>query len=179
MCEYCGCQALASIAQLTAEHEAVVNAIGCARRAIEAADVAGAVHHAREISRLLRPHTAVEEEALFPALARDFPEHVERLLHDHRVVEDVLAEAGPGTVGTEAAAAPGQAWLGRLGGALHLLREHILAEQDGAFPAALGALDPEDWDRVDEVRARVGSEIPAVAPAGWPAPRRSPPGHAM
>jgi len=113
MCEYCGCQALSSIAQLTAEHDEVVNAIGSARRA----------------------------------------------------VETVLAEAGPDVTG-QVGPMPDEAWLGRLAGVLHLLREHILAEQDGAFPAALGALDPEDWDRVDEVRARVGSEVPIAAPAG-------------
>ena len=36
-----------------------------------------------------------------------------------------------------------------------MLREHILTEQDGVFPAALSRLDPADWDRVDKARLRV------------------------
>lgn len=180
MCEYCGCQALDSIAQLTAEHEEVVNVIGLAREAIAAADVVAAAAHARTIAHLLEPHTAVEEEGLFPALARDFPEHVEHLVGEHRSIEAVLAEAilagadvaGAVLVPTVPAATTGSgtatparldvAWLERLGDALHTLREHILAEQDGAFPAALGALDTEDWDRVDAVRARVGTRLDRV-----------------
>jgi hemerythrin-like domain-containing protein len=44
-----------------------------------------------------------------------------------------------------------------------LLREHILKEQDGVFPAALAALSPEEWDAVDAVRSRVGSSLPATS----------------
>ena len=47
--------------------------------------------------------------------------------------------------------------------ALWVLREHILKEQDGVFPAALAELDPAQWDEVDAVRARVGSVAPAHA----------------
>lgn len=149
MCEYCGCQALASIAQLTAEHDEIVTLIGRARKAVTAGDVASAATHAGSIVRLLGPHTAVEEEGLFPALRDEFPDHVESLLAEHRAVEAVLAEADD----------PPSGWLERLATALHQLRLHILTEQDGAFPAALGSLDPDDWDRVDGVRARVGSAL--------------------
>ena len=130
MCEYCGCQALASVAELTAEHDEVVNLIGLARTAIAAGDVPAAAVQARRIADLLAPHTAVEEEALFPALAADFPDHVERLLADHRAIDAVLAEVADG------AGAPDAAWSGRLDEVLTRLREHILA-----------------------VRARVGSRL--------------------
>lgn len=63
----------------------------------------------------------------------------------------------------EAATALGAGWLEQLLGALRLLRRHILTEQDGAFPAALGALDPADWDAVDAVRARVAVSVAATA----------------
>jgi hypothetical protein len=36
---------------------------------------------------------------------------------------------------------------------LYLLREHILKEQDGVFPAALISLGPDDWERIGQVRA--------------------------
>jgi hypothetical protein len=51
-------------------------------------------------------------------------------------------------------------WPDRLRSALALLQDHILAEQDGVFPAALGTLRPEQWERVEAVRVRVGSPIP-------------------
>jgi hypothetical protein len=36
-----------------------------------------------------------------------------------------------------------------------MLREHILKEQDGVFPAALVALDPDQWERIEAVRAQI------------------------
>jgi hemerythrin-like domain-containing protein len=42
---------------------------------------------------------------------------------------------------------------------MFLLREHILKEQDGVFPAALMSLSPEQWDDLDEIRTRVGSAL--------------------
>lgn len=155
MCEYCGCQALASIDLLTREHDAVVALMGSVRAARQAGDVGGMAAAARAIAAILGPHTAVEEEGLFPAMAEDFPDHVERLQAEHREVEAVLAEAvasGPG------AAPADPSWPDRLTDALHMLREHILAEQDGVFPAALSVLDGEAWDVVDAVRARVGAD---------------------
>ena len=73
MCEYCGCQALDAIAELTAEHDAVVELGGQARRALDRGDLDRAADRARAIAAVLRPHTAVEEEALFPAMAAEFP----------------------------------------------------------------------------------------------------------
>ncbi len=39
--------------------------------------------------------------------------------------------------------------------------EHILKEQDGVFPAALGVLDSEEWEGIEGIRARVGSGLTA------------------
>ncbi|MFH8443044.1 hypothetical protein ACH4D3_17655 [Streptomyces sp. NPDC018026] len=83
MCEYCGCQSLTSIAELTREHDAVV------------------------------------------AMAAEFPD--------------------------------------RLLDALALLREHILKEQDGVFPAAPATLTTEQWEAVEAGRARAGSALPPPA----------------
>ncbi|MYX47513.1 hemerythrin domain-containing protein, partial [Streptomyces sp. SID89] len=43
----------------------------------------------------------------------------------------------------------------RLMDALTLLRDHILKEQDGVFPAALAFLSIEQWEAVEAVRTRV------------------------
>ena len=73
MCEYCGCQALATISELTREHELVADLASRARAALAKADVPLMTELARQIAAILTPHTTVEENGLFPALAADFP----------------------------------------------------------------------------------------------------------
>lgn len=151
MCEYCGCQALDAIAELTAEHDAVVELGGQARRALDRGDLDAAADCARAVATVLQPHTAVEEEALFPAMADEFPDHVVRLVADHRRIDAVLAESAAGTPCDAA-------WPARLAQAMTDLREHILREQDGVFPAALISLDNDQWDALAAARARVTAE---------------------
>lgn len=150
MCEYCGCQAVAAIDELTREHDTVVALIGSVRTAHGCADVARMAELAREISAVLGPHTQVEEHGLFPAMASEFPEHIAALESEHRRIESVLAEADAGVP-----TAPG--WPSALIRALDLLREHILKEQDGLFPASLTFLSPEQWEFLDSVRARASA----------------------
>lgn len=158
MCEYCGCQSLAVIDELTREHDTVVNLIGEVRRAHDGGNTAAMAAVARRIAAVLGPHTEVEEHGLFPALAGEFPEQVAALEAEHRRIEAVLGEAAAGTPDD-----PG--WPDRLLAALDMLRDHILKEQDGVFPAALIDLSAADWDAVEAVRARVGTLLPAaVAP---------------
>jgi hypothetical protein len=150
MCEYCGCQAVAAIAELTREHDAVVALVSQARAAHGAGDVAAMAVTARRIAVILGPHTRVEEEGLFPALDGDFPDQVAALRAEHRGVEAVLDAAAAGL--------PAELdWPDRLLTMLEMLREHILKEQDGVFPAALTGLRTADWEVIDAVRARVGS----------------------
>ena len=143
MCEYCGCQAVPAIALLTAEHDAIVNLIGQVRAAVEHSRLDDAAEGCRQVLAILGPHTRVEEQALFPAMRAEFPDQIDVLLAEHRSIEAVLTEAATG--------APTQ-WPRRLPGVLHELRDHILKEQNGVFPASLAILTPEDWDRLDQVR---------------------------
>ena len=154
VCEYCGCQALTAIAELTAEHDRVIELGRQAREAALAGDLGVAAARTRDVAEVLGPHTAVEEDALFPALVDSFPQHVGGLLDEHRLIETVLAEAADGTPADPA-------WPGRLVNAVDLLRRHILKEQDGVFPAALSHLDPAQWDELEAVRARVGGATSA------------------
>jgi hemerythrin-like domain-containing protein len=154
MCEYCGCQQIAVIDELTREHEAVVSTIGEVRRALDAGSVGAAAEACRRMSALLGPHTVVEEDGLFPYMAPDFPEHVDVLREEHRSIDAVLREAADGTP-------EDPTWPDRLQRTLHDLREHILKEQDGVFPAALGVLDGEEWERIEDLRAHVGSGVTA------------------
>ncbi|MFC8419811.1 hemerythrin domain-containing protein [Streptomyces sp. NPDC057236] len=152
MCEYCGCQALETIDELTREHERVVTLISRVRDARRDGAIARMAELAREITSVLGPHTQVEEHGLFPAMAAEFPEQIAGLEAEHRRIESVLAEAD-GPFLTD----PG--WPDRLIDTLDLLREHILKEQDGVFPAALATLGTEDWEAVEKARAEAGSAL--------------------
>lgn len=151
MCEYCGCQALSAVAALTREHDDALHHVRLADKALEAADEVAARRACSDLRELLAPHTAVEEQALFPALRDDFPEQMEALHLEHLQVEAALDEAvdGPRDDG----------WQGRLTAALHVLRLHILKEQDGVFPAALSTLSTAQWEAVDAARESASPRV--------------------
>jgi len=147
VCDYCGCQDLDAIAELTAEHDVVVTLSGQVRRALLSGDLDLAADGARAVLAVLGPHTAVEEGALFPAMVEDFGDHVAGLVDEHRRIERVLAESAERTPSDPF-------WPRRLEQTLVMLREHIIKEQDGVFPAALATLSAAQWDQVDAARAR-------------------------
>ncbi|MEU8656472.1 hemerythrin domain-containing protein [Actinoplanes philippinensis] len=153
MCEYCGCQEITAIGELTREHDEVVGLMADVRAAHTAGDVDTMAELARRISGILGPHTMVEEEGLFPLMAPDFPDQVAVLRAEHRHVEAVLGAAATTTPAD-------LSWPAAFLDVLDELRVHILKEQDGVFPAALTTVDGAGWDTVDEVRARAGSGLP-------------------
>ncbi len=159
MCEYCGCQALATIDELTREHDAVVDLIGAVRTANRHGDVRLMAELARRIAAVLEPHTKVEEHGLFPALAGDFPDQIAALEAEHRLVEAVLGEAVDAADGVPT----DPAWPRRLLDVLDVLRRHILKEQDGVFPAALAGLSTGDWEAIEAVRESAGRLAPPAA----------------
>jgi hemerythrin-like domain-containing protein len=152
VCEYCGCQALETIDELTREHDEVVRLISHLGPAHQEGGVIRMAEVAREIASVLGPHTEVEEHGLFPALAGDFPDQIAALEAEHRRIEAVLAEAN-GAFLTD------PTWPDRLMEAMALLRDHILKEQDGVFPAALANLSTEEWEAVEATRVRAGSTL--------------------
>jgi len=149
MCEYCGCQALSPIDELTREHDLVLSLISDVREARLGADLPRMADLARRIATVLGPHTQVEEQALFPPLVSDFPDQIAVLEAEHRRVDAVLAEASAGPP-------EDPAWPDRLSETLAVLREHVFKEQDGVFPAALASLGASDWDAVEAARVRAG-----------------------
>jgi hemerythrin-like domain-containing protein len=156
VCEYCGCQSLKAVEELTREHDAVLELVRAGLRAAADGDGPGAVRTTARLLELLGPHTAVEEGALFPAMAREHPEHVEVLHQEHELVHGALTRLAAG--GTQA-----DGWQVGFAAALDVLRQHVFKEQDGLFPAALISLDPADWERVEDVRTRVGSALHPAA----------------
>ena len=156
MCDYCGCQEIATIAELYSEHDAVVAHVGQIQSALAGQRLADVASRCQQILAILAPHTVVEEEGLFPEMTDEFPDHIEVLRSEHREIETVLGEAMEGFPDDPT-------WPDRLMGVLHLLREHILKEQDGVFPAALIALDADQWERIEAVRDQFGAASTALA----------------
>lgn len=156
MCEYCGCQALVPIAELTEEHDLVLSLACEARAARDEGDVPRMAELASHIAAVLGPHTEVEEGGLFPALAADFPDQMAILEAEHQQIAAVLGEASSGPP-------EDPAWPDRLTAALALLRAHIHKEQDGVFPAALATLRPADWEAMETIRTQVGRLLPSQA----------------
>jgi hemerythrin-like domain-containing protein len=152
MCEYCGCQAVSVIEELTREHDRVLDHVRAAELAARRGDLDAARYSCERIEDVLVPHTAVEEHGLFPALEREFPHQVRDLEREHRRLEDVINGLHD----------PGAGWPRELLEVLSMLRQHILKEQDGVFPAALATLREQDWQAAEDVRASVGSAL-AVA----------------
>jgi hemerythrin-like domain-containing protein len=148
VCEYCGCQSITTIGELTREHDDVVALISQVQSALVGQHHEDVARSCQEILAVLDPHTVVEEEGLFPEMAEEFPDHIEALRCEHREIEKVLGEANDGFPDDPT-------WPDRLARVLFLLREHILKEQDGVFPAAAVALDAEQWERIEAVRASV------------------------
>ena len=156
VCEYCGCQALEPIGELTREHELVLSLVCGVREARDEGDRPRMAELAARIAAILDPHTEVEERGLFPPLAGDFPDQIAILEAEHQQIAAVLAESSPGPP-------EDPAWPDRLAAALALLRDHIHKEQDGVFPAALASLHTADWEAMEKIRARVGSLLPSPA----------------
>jgi hemerythrin-like domain-containing protein len=152
VCEYCGCQALETIDELTQENNEVVRLISRLRDAHRQGAVTRMAELAREIARVLGPHTQVEEYGLFPALAGEVSDQIAALEAEHRRIEAVLAEAG-GAFLTD------PTWPGRLMETMAVLGEHIVKEQDGVFPAALATLGIEQWEAVEAARLKAGSTL--------------------
>jgi hemerythrin-like domain-containing protein len=145
MCEYCGCQQIAVINELTREHDAVVGLISHIQTSVQDQRLEDVAKSCQQVLGILATHTVVEEDGLFPEMAEDFPDHIQVLRSEHREIEKVLGEATNGLPNDPT-------WPDRLLGVVFLLRQHILKEQDGVFPAALVALDADQWERIEGVR---------------------------
>lgn len=148
MCEYCGCQDIPAIAQLTDEHDEIRSVARDAVSASRSGDHCAATRATRRLLDMLAPHTEIEERGLFPAMAGEFVEHTATLIGEHRSLEAELGELA-------SSPSPADGWARRLDAAVGDLFNHILREQDGLFPASLSVLTSAQWDHLDDIRAEV------------------------
>lgn len=139
MCSYCGCRALTEIADLTAQHEEIINATSPLRRAAETQDHESIKAHVTSIIALLNPHTSQEELGIFAELRKreEFTEHVEALCAEHVHLHALFTRVADGE-------------LGLANQAIAALREHIEKEENGLFPAAAVELEGPIWQELAE-----------------------------
>lgn len=161
MCSYCGCRAIKPIGDLTAEHVHIQNLCGEVRRAVAAGDPDRAAARLRLLADVLHEHDAVEEQSIYPAMARheEYGRQVGTFFDEHDDLDAVVEEA----LATLAAHGPAAVrWDGLIAG-FETLVEHIQHEENGLFPAAAVALDGPDWDRAERVRAEYRRANPPTA----------------
>ena len=137
MCSYCGCRNIPMIAQLNAEHDAIVNSSYALEIAFRDQDTEAAGTAGKELGELLHPHTRREENGLFAEMKKDelFTEHVASLCVEHAELDSELEAIEAGD-------------LTSIPKMLTLLNNHIDREENGLFPAALAYLDDAQWDIV-------------------------------
>ncbi len=137
MCSYCGCHELTFIGRLAAEHDAIIEAGGDLRRAARGGDLVELASAGSALGALLDPHTRGEETGLFAELRMldEFVEPVASLCAEHRDLDDDLRGIAGGDVT-------------RVDRFIARLRNHIDREENGLFPAAAIALDPDAMERL-------------------------------
>lgn len=154
MCDHCGCRDLSQIAELTGEHQAILDlAWRCAEDSRSAAERNPAT--ANSLRLLLEDHVAKEEAGLYPLLVlRGYPRpELKGLEDEHREIHRRL-ECGE---------------FDRY--AFYYLAAHIEVEETELFPRALFSFEEEDWSAMDDVSRTVepSNAGPSQGPSAWPA----------
>lgn len=129
MCDHCGCRAFPPVAELTAEHETILDlAWTLAETSLVAGQVAPAVE--RELLALLDRHVVKEETGLYPALVATDAisvKDVSDLEAEHRDLRRSLTD-------------------GRFDRRdFYALAAHIEDEEMELFPAAMFGFADEEW----------------------------------
>ncbi len=137
MCSYCGCREIPIIAQLNAEHDAIVNSTYALQIAYRDNDLDASRAAGRALAALLHPHTEREQDGLFAEMRKDelFTEHIASLCAEHDELDSLLTAIDGGDIE-------------RISEMLTLLHNHIDREENGLFPAALAYLDDDQWDTI-------------------------------
>jgi hemerythrin-like domain-containing protein len=152
MCNYCGCREIEPIGRLTAEHEQILALSHQIRLALGRDEPEAAARVLRALHGVLDVHDAVEELALYPAMARqpEFADKMGELFDEHDELDQVivaLLQHDPHSSLSR------DDWAPVLAG-LEMLAAHIDHEEHGVFPAAAVILDPSDWELAAAVRVQ-------------------------
>jgi hypothetical protein len=147
MCDHCGCRAFPPIAELTADHETILElAWTLAEASRGAGHPASAVE--RDLLALLDRHVTKEETGLYPALVATGAvsgDDVGDLEGEHRNLRRSLTDGAFDRRDFYALAA------------------HIEEEEMELFPAAMLGFDDEEWGAMSDAHRAVDVRAPVVA----------------
>ena len=134
MCDHCGCREFGPIAELTADHDAILD-LAWRAAAVEGSDPETVTAARNELIALLDLHAMKEELGLYPLLMATgdlAQEQNDALEAEHRSVRDVLQRSAFDRREYFALAA------------------HIEEEELELFPSAMFAFDDDGWDAMLE-----------------------------
>lgn len=138
MCDHCGCREYEPIAELTAEHDEIMNLA----RQVSIATEGGLPDPVlvEQLQGLLNLHTAKEETGLYPLLLstgdleQDACDHFEQEHNElHEMLRDGLFDQRQ----------------------YNILVTHIEAEEYGLFPSAMFAFDDVLWQKLADMHHKV------------------------
>ena len=149
MCDYCGCRGVPAIADLMAEHAALVDQAGHVREALRSEDLAAAMSGLTSLVRGWTGHVRREEDGIFAALRStgSTPRRSTR----SRASTGTSRRRSLGS--TSALRSSGGAFT-RL---LDDLDVHVQREELGIFPVSVVTLGAAGWAVIDEAHARTPS----------------------
>jgi hemerythrin-like domain-containing protein len=156
MCDYCGCRDRPAIAELSAEHDELLELIYGLRRLADAGERAGVrALLEQRVLPLLRAHVDKEERGLFTQLRSAWAAdaRLDALVDEHRDLDERIA----GLIESPS-------WRAELREAARLLADHIMAEEVDLFPYALYELGAGQWEAVDAVHAAHAAAETHAAP---------------
>lgn len=146
VCDYCGCRLIPPIAELSEEHDRLLDlAYKLRRLADDGAREAAMALLEDEFTTLLRHHTSKEEQGIFDQLRSlgAAGARLDQLVDEHRDIEEQIARVQRGE----------QGWQDALRQLAADLSGHIVDEEVDLFPFAMYELDDAQWDTVAEVHA--------------------------
>lgn len=147
MCDHCGCREYPPIAELTGEHEEILDLAWVVAEAVRGGRPIPA-QELESLRRMLDVHVIKEETGLYPLL-----------IGEGDLAEDLLVqlEEEHREIGAELAA-------GRFGRREYFaLAAHIETEESELFPCAMFGFDDERWDEM--VSAHRAAEATAAPTA--------------
>lgn len=156
MCDYCGCRNQPEIAELSQEHDRLLDL------AYDLKHLAAGGSHTEVLAivdgpfaSLLAHHTGKEERGIFTQLRShdEADDRLDALLTEHRELEAQLTAVREGHEG----------WRSVLVRLVADLNQHVIDEEVDLFPYAMYELRGPQWDRVAEVHADAspGAHVPA------------------
>ena len=146
MCDYCGCRFIPQIAELSDEHDRLLDLAYRLRRHAEAGTRDAVLDLLDgEFVALLQRHTDKEERGVFAELRAigDADDRLDALVGEHRDLELLVARVRRG----------GADWPATVVQLATELSGHVVDEEVDLFPYAMYELDDARWDAVARVHA--------------------------